>query len=151
METPAVAQVSVGDTAFVTWDANADSDLAGYKFYWGTVSGVYSYRVELPVNWNHFELWGYPRKVVIYAAVTAFDFARNESGYSNEVSFVSGMVAIDSCDLNGNGRRGPEDFAAFRVAYGSKRGNLRFNARADFNGDGRIDGKDHLWYARKCR
>ena len=39
----------------LTWDANAEPDIAGYKVYWGTSSGVYDHfkankRVPIPVE-----------------------------------------------------------------------------------------------------
>lgn len=73
--------------ALLTWNANTESDLAGYKVYQGTVSGQYgppvtlglvtSYTLTLPslaIDQRYF--W----------AITAYDLTGNESSKSAEVS-----------------------------------------------------------------
>lgn len=66
----------------VSWNANTESDLAGYKIYYGTQSRTYS----SPVNVG--KVTGYQFNNVgtgtYYLAVTAYDTSGNESGYSSE-------------------------------------------------------------------
>lgn len=79
------------DTGVLTWNPNTESDLAGYKVYRSTTSGVYgaplatlgkviTYNIDLPklaVDTRYF------------VTVTAYDLAGNESQVkSNEVSKV---------------------------------------------------------------
>lgn len=76
-------QSSLAAPVTVAWDANAESDLAGYRVHWGQASRTYSQSqdvgnqtsvlIELPAG-----TW--------FGAVTAYDLAGNESGFSNEVS-----------------------------------------------------------------
>ena len=79
------------NSATLTWDApttNADgtplTDLAGYKIYYGTSSGVYSVIIDVG-NVTTFKVDGLSSGTY-YFAVTAYDNSRNEGGYSNEVS-----------------------------------------------------------------
>lgn len=68
------------------WNANTESDLAGYKMYWGNLSGVYgnSFDVGNQTNYTVIEL---VEGQTYYFAATAYDTTGNESGYSDEVSY----------------------------------------------------------------
>ena len=85
----ALAVLLVSSAAFaqqvnLAWDANSESDLGGYKVYWGMASRSYSLNQD---NGNQTTAtissladgrW--------YFAVTAYDLMGNESGFSAEVS-----------------------------------------------------------------
>ncbi len=73
---------------YLTWNANTEPDLAGYRVYWGPEPGVYLETMDvemdrivfikdLPILFEPFT----------YFAVTAYDTSNNESGYSNEVFY----------------------------------------------------------------
>jgi len=91
------AAVSGGNSAGVLmWDAplsNTDgspvTDLAGYKIYYGTVSGSYTGSIDVG-NKTSISLTTFsssvPSRGLYYIAVTAYDTAGNESVYSNEIS-----------------------------------------------------------------
>jgi hypothetical protein len=81
-------QIGWAATVRLAWDPNSETDLAGYKLYYGTQS-----RAQV----------AYPESVVIddktataydidlssgtyFFGLSAFDIAGNESGLSNEVS-----------------------------------------------------------------
>lgn len=72
----------------LTWDANSEVDLAGYKVYMGTESGSYTRVAEVglvttysgAIQVTDDKLSNY------YFVLTAFDTANLESDYSNEVS-----------------------------------------------------------------
>jgi uncharacterized protein len=50
-------------------------------------------------------------------------------------------------DLNGDGRVDIADFQVFRAALGSRTGQARFNADADYDGDGVVSYRDYrIWY-----
>ncbi len=78
----------------VSWDANTESDLAGYKVYYGTVSGAYGTSADVG-NVTSYQIPSIAQEgQTIYVAVTAYDTAGNESGFSNEVSvFVPDSTA----------------------------------------------------------
>jgi hypothetical protein len=65
------------------WDANTETDLQGYKLYWGTASGAYGAPITLGLQ-NDYTLTGL-NPGTYFIAVTAFN-AAGESGYSNEVT-----------------------------------------------------------------
>jgi hypothetical protein len=68
----------------LAWDSNAESDVAGYKIYYGTASGKYTHSINVG-NVTQATL-NLPKKKY-YISLTAYDTYGNESGYSNEVSW----------------------------------------------------------------
>jgi fibronectin type 3 domain-containing protein len=73
--------------ATVTWKANSDTDLAGYKVYQGTSSGTYTAPVvTLPKSTTSYAAAGLQTGTTYFFAVTAYDVAGNESTFSPEVS-----------------------------------------------------------------
>jgi hypothetical protein len=89
---------STASPVVINWNANVESDLAGYKLYWDSNSSApYANNVTVgntTVYQKTFTagLW--------FIALTAFDASGNESGYSNEVVFYveapSGSTVTDS-------------------------------------------------------
>jgi fibronectin type 3 domain-containing protein len=74
-------------SVMLTWDANTESDLAGYKIYLATASGQYSLpTAALPATLTQFLVENLQLDVTYFFAVTAFDTAGNESNFSNEVT-----------------------------------------------------------------
>jgi hypothetical protein len=69
----------------LVWDPNTETDLAGYKLYYGTSSGSYQGSVVVG-NRTSTTLSGLLEGQIYYFAATAYDFSGNESGFSNEVS-----------------------------------------------------------------
>lgn len=75
------------------WNANTETDLAGYKVYYGFVSGpAYNGTGALegnsPIdvgNVTTFTLHGLLKGVTYFFAVTAYNTSKLESGFSNEV------------------------------------------------------------------
>lgn len=70
-------------TAKFKWDPNSESDLAGYKFYWGTSSRQYT-QIKDVGNYTTTEVTGFTSGIW-YFAVTAYNTSGLESSYSNEV------------------------------------------------------------------
>jgi uncharacterized protein YfaP (DUF2135 family) len=70
-------------------DGSPIIDLAGYKIYYGTVSGRYTASIDVG-NVTSFSVTALSSSVPLpgsyYIAVTAYDTAGNESVYSNEIS-----------------------------------------------------------------
>lgn len=78
--------------ATLSWAQNGEADLAGYKLYYGTAPGVYTFWVDVGLTATpsapSYTMTDLSRYGLIYFAVTAYDTATppNESGVSNEVS-----------------------------------------------------------------
>ncbi len=73
------------DSATLSWDANTEKSLAGYKLYMGTQSGVYGPPVTLGNVTSH-QVTNLKLGSTYFFAITAYDTAGTESQYSNEVS-----------------------------------------------------------------
>jgi hypothetical protein len=74
-------------SATLTWGANKETDLAGYKVYRATASGSYGAPIAtLPGSVTTYQATGLEFGKTYFFVVTAYDIAGNESGYSNEVS-----------------------------------------------------------------
>jgi hypothetical protein len=74
-------------SATLTWNANTESDLAGYKVYRATASGAYGAPIATVLrNVTTYQAIGLQFGTTYFFVVTAFDVAGNESAYSNEVS-----------------------------------------------------------------
>ena len=71
----------------LTWNANTESDLAGYKVYRATASGAYGAPIAaIPGGMTSYIVTGLQFGTTYYFVVTAYDIAGNESAYSNEVN-----------------------------------------------------------------
>ncbi len=75
------------ETATVSWDANTENDLSGYKIYYGTSSGSYDDVLDVG-NTTSFLVNNLVVGTTYFFVVTAYDFSNNESGFSGEVSFT---------------------------------------------------------------
>lgn len=74
-------------SATLTWNANKEGDLAGYKVYRATASGAYGAPIAtLLGNVTTYQAAGLQFGKTYFFVVTAYDIAGNESAYSNEVS-----------------------------------------------------------------
>src|SRR4030042_4199018 len=81
----------------IAWDPNSEPDLAGYKVYYGTASGVYN-GPGSPMNVgnvNSYRLLDLNPGQIYFIALKAYDTFGNESGYSNEVSGFSRATRLD--------------------------------------------------------
>src|SRR4030042_5016555 len=76
--TDAAAQIRLA------WNQNTETDLAGYLLHYGTASRSYGTPIDVG-NATSYTLTGLTPGVRYYFAVTAYDTAYNESGFSNEV------------------------------------------------------------------
>jgi hypothetical protein len=69
----------------LAWDANGESDLAGYKVYYGTASQSYGTPINVG-NVTSYTLTGLTQGQTYYVSVTAYDTSNYESNHSSEVS-----------------------------------------------------------------
>lgn len=85
-----------GKSLQITWTANADNDLSGYRIYYGTSSQDYDHVLNVG-NKTSVSVDGFLEGTTYYMVLTAYDYSGNESGYSTEVS-----VAVPT-DSSGRG------------------------------------------------
>lgn len=81
-----LSSANAGDL-IVSWDPNTESDLLGYKVYYGTSSRNYI-TVSDVGNVTSLTISGLSEGVEYFFAVTAYDTAYNESDFSVEVSAI---------------------------------------------------------------
>ncbi len=72
-------------SASLTWTANTESDLAGYRVYVGTQSGVYAAPITVG-KVTAYQLNNLAKNTTYFISITAVDTAGNESLHSAEVS-----------------------------------------------------------------
>lgn len=66
-------------------------------------------------------------------------------------SAASTACVSAACDLNGDGVGAKlPDYAIFLAAFGSKKGDAKFNAAVDFDGSGSITTADFAIFQRFC-
>ena len=81
--------VAFGENIKLVWDANSETDLAGYKIYSSLVDGGPYTELQDVGNTTELELdmAGKPDGTIYYVA-TAYDLRGNESGYSNQAFYA---------------------------------------------------------------
>jgi hypothetical protein len=80
----------------VTWIANTDSDLAGYKVYYGTQSGTYGTIADVQKA-TSYQISNVQNGSTYYVTVASYDNSGNESSHSTEISAYS-PVAVPATD-----------------------------------------------------
>jgi len=73
-------------TVDLAWDANSESDLAGYELHYGTSSGSYTNLKVFGRTATQGSVTGLLEGNTYYFALKAFDSSGNRSGFSNQVS-----------------------------------------------------------------
>ena len=71
----------------LTWDANTESDLVGYKLFYGTSSGNYAVTVDVG-HTSTFTITDLEGGMTYYFAATAYDTSYNESAFSEELVYA---------------------------------------------------------------
>lgn len=89
----------VTGSVIVAWDPDPDSSVAGYKVYYGTTSGVYTYTIDVKSG-TEATLPDLTEDVPYYCVVTAYNALGVESGYSEEL-----VVVYDSLNPGGSAFR----------------------------------------------
>jgi hypothetical protein len=76
----------------LAWNANLESDMGGYRVYYGTSSGTYQQVRGAGMDAGlvtEFSITGLQAGTTYYIAVTSYDRTGNESSYSAQVSGVA--------------------------------------------------------------
>ncbi|UCD81362.1 MAG: fibronectin type III domain-containing protein, partial [Desulfobacterales bacterium] len=71
----------------IAWDANSESDLAGYILFYGTASRSYSNSIDVGNN-TEYTLTGLNEGTTYYFSAKAYDTSNNESDYSKELVYT---------------------------------------------------------------
>ena len=108
---PSFAQVGpiLTSDCVIAWAPNTETDLAGYKLYAGTTSGVYNAPTAIfaPTTDTLCSSAGIITSGQYYIALSAFDSSGNESLLSNEVPFYLelplSLSVIVSVAMSGTG------------------------------------------------
>ncbi|HDL18985.1 MAG TPA: hypothetical protein ENH29_08020 [Bacteroidetes bacterium] len=79
-------------TLTITWQANSEPDLAGYRVYYGQSSGNYAQVIDVG-NILEFTINNLDVNKQYFISLTAYDTNSNESGFSTEVSGYPEEVA----------------------------------------------------------
>ena len=139
------------DTAklMISWDANTEQDLAGYKIHCGTQSR--GYKTALPVgNVTSYTVGTLAFNTKYYFAVTAYDKAGNESKYSDEVAITTKPQYKLPGDKNNDGIVDFSDKELFNKMFGTTEGNIDFDLFFDFDKNGIIDFQDQYYFNMEC-
>jgi len=72
----------------LTWDANKEPGIAGYKVYYGTTPGKYGPGIDVG-NVTNYTLEGLVKRQTYYIAIKAYTGSGKESAFSQEVSGVA--------------------------------------------------------------
>jgi VCBS repeat-containing protein len=83
---PATVQCASAVQVTLAWYPNTDSDLAGYKVYYGTSSGNYGFHYDAG-NSTSYKVSNLQAGSTYYFAATAYDVYGNESDFSKEISY----------------------------------------------------------------
>ncbi|HNY66049.1 MAG TPA: fibronectin type III domain-containing protein [Deltaproteobacteria bacterium] len=74
-----------GGSLQISWKANTESDLSGYRIYYGTSTRDYTYALNVG-NTTSVKVDGFIEGTTYYLALTSYDYSGNESGFSSEAS-----------------------------------------------------------------
>lgn len=135
---------ALAGSATVSWNANTESDLAGYRIYYGTsprtgtdpkVCTLCGYSTKIDVGKvTTYTLTGLNGTGTYYFSVTAYDTSNNESTFSSEVSKPMSTL---TADLNGDNLVNAQDASILVSNWGSTS-----KPKADINQDGIVNAQD---------
>jgi hypothetical protein len=77
-------QVTFAAGVRLSWQGNSESDLAGYRVYYGTSSHSYTSMKEVGLA-TTTDITGFTNGATYYFAITAYDSSGNESAQSDEI------------------------------------------------------------------
>jgi hypothetical protein len=109
------AQFAYASGIKISWDKNSESDVAGYKVYYGTASHNYQSSLDAG-NFTSIEIDDLTPGKNYYISIAAYDYSGNESASSQE---VHATIPEDSGSGSGTGSSGGS--SCFISTSGSER------------------------------
>ena len=125
------------EEVFLSWGQNQESDLSGYRIYYGNASGSHSVKIEVGKTRN-YTLTHLESGKTYYFSATAFDTSGNESEFSEEISF---RLPADDGGATDSGQDSDKD--GVEDSADNCPSNTNAN-QADADGDGLGDACDPL-------
>jgi hypothetical protein len=124
----------------LAWDKNPESDIAGYKIHYGTVSGSYDYSVDVG-NFTSCTISGLTEGTTYYFAATAYNTSNIKSSFSLELAYTIPIPPPlpSSVDTDGDGILDNDELDV----YGTD------PDRTDTDGDGISDGEELEYWGIK--
>lgn len=99
-------------TVIISWNANTEADLAGYRVYYGNASRKYHTSRDVG-KVTQATISNLAENVAYYFAVTAYDSSNNESEYSEEAFIILNPTdGGDTVRVNLNSYNFPNPFKA---------------------------------------
>ncbi len=87
-----VAELNAATSLTLSWEANAEPDVAGYRVHYGTAAAPFSSEVE--VGTTTATIANLKKGVTYTFVVTAYNTAGSESGYSLPLAFTAGSSRL---------------------------------------------------------
>ena len=97
-----IAQFAYASGIKISWDKNSESDVAGYKVYYGTASHNYQSSLDAG-NFTSIEIDDLTPGKIYYISIAAYDYSGNESASSQE---FHATIPEDSGSGSGTGSSG---------------------------------------------
>lgn len=107
----------------LTWDANTEPDIAGYKVYYGTASRTYGTPIDVGKVTGH-TVGNLSGGKTYFVSMTAYDSFGSESGFSSEVTVSTSVPEIS---LAGNAVNIPNGDTTPAIEDGTDFGNVIVN------------------------
>ena len=111
------ATLSYSAQVTLAWNANKEPDLAGYRIYYGTSSGVYPFEVDLGKN-TGCSISSLQEGTTYFFAATAYDTDGNESEFSVELSHTIRSKTNPTTVVVDNGDIGTSHTGTWKVSSG---------------------------------
>jgi chitinase len=125
----------------LAWDRNSESNIAGYRLYYGTASRNYTANLDVGNTTQH-KVTGLAAGATYYFAVTAYDTSGTQSAYSAEVVHTFGNADSDGDGVPDNQDYFPLDPKETTDTDGDGLGN---NADPDDDNDGMPDSWESVY------
>jgi len=98
-------------TVEVSYNPNSESNMAGYRIYYGTTSRIYDHVIDVGLT-TSYDVMGLQEGTTYYLAVTAYNTGNSESDYSPEVTVtipITGPTTDLDPDHVSDGAELPDD------------------------------------------
>jgi hypothetical protein len=125
-----LAHLAYASGVSISWNKNSESDVAGYKVYYGTATNTYQNILDVG-PFTSAVIDGLTAGVTYYYAVTAYDTSGNESAKSQEVQATMPTPPVISCStthLTNSCAQGNNASSQTLQVWNSGTGTLNYNA-----------------------